>query len=323
MVDTFSASNGTGAVAFTDSVGSLSLGNITSGPLSIAAAGPVSINQTTVSATGNAVITTQAGGGLQITGPQPGGLLQSSTQVNLSGVQGTIALINGGLIVAPTIVGNGKRIYVGGSGGTVATTPELNAAVAAVNSLPAISGSAYEIIVTANMSLTQTLTFNRPVDLHGTSANIVLSGSPAVVNGLVVNAGASGSRISSLAFSGFSGTGIQFNAAQRTSLTGVSVTGTTTGTGTGLLITGNSTGTVVYGSIFANNPYGIKIVSATGATIGGTVASQRNSISGAARAGVFASGYCTNSSVVKTVFVNVPTANKYNVSGSRYLTVIQ
>jgi len=267
------------------------------------------------------VITTQAGGGLQITRPQPGGLLQRTTQVNLSGVQGTIALINGGLIVAPTIIGNGKNIYVGGSGGTVATTPELNAAVAAVNSLPAISGSAYEIFVTASMSLTQTLTFNRPVDLHGTSANIVLSGSPAVINGLVVNTGASGSRISSLAFSGFSGTGIQFNAAQRASLTGVSVTGTTTGTGAGLLITGNSTGTVVYGSVFANNPYGIQIVSATGATIGGTVAGQRNSISAAARAGVFASGFCTGSSVIRTLFATTPVP--YNTGSSRNLRVVQ
>jgi hypothetical protein len=321
VVDTFSASNGTGAVSFTDSAGSLALGNVTSGPLTIAAAGPVSINQTTVSASGNAVITTQAGGGLQITGPQPGGLLQSTTQVNLSGVQGTIALINGGLIVAPTIVGNGKNISVGGSGGTVATTPELNAAVAAVNSLPAISGSAYEIIVTANMSLTQTLTFNRPVDLRGTSADIVLSGSPAVINGLTVNAGASGSRISNLAFSGFSGTGIQFNAAQRASLTGVRVTGTTAGTGAGLVITGNSTGTIVRGNVFANNPFGIRILSATGATIGGTVAGQRNSISGAARAGVFASGFCTNSSVIKTAFTTTPVP--YNIGSSRNLRVVQ
>ena len=274
-----------------------------------------------MNASGNVVITTPAGGGLQIIGPQPGGLLQSSTQVNLSGVQGTIALINGGLIVAPTIIGNGQNILVGGSGGTVATTAELNAAVAAVNSLPAISGSAYEIIVTANMALTQTLTFNRPVALHGTSANIVLIGSPAVVNGLVVNAGASGSKISNLAFSGFSGTGIQFNAAQRSSLTGVKVTGTTTGTGTGFLITGNSTGTVVQGNVIANNPYGIQIISATGATIGGTLAGQRNSISAAARAGVFASGFCTGSSVIKTLFTTTPVP--YNIGSSRNLRVVQ
>ena len=321
MVDTFSASNGAGAVSFTDSAGALSLGNITSGPLSIVAAGPISINQTTVSASGDVVLTTQAGGGLQINGPQPGGLLQSSTQVNLSGVQGTIALIDGGLIVAPSIIGNGQNILIGGSGGTVATTPELNAAIAAVNSLPAISGSAYEIIVTASMSLTQTLTVNRPVNLRGTSTNIVLSGSPAVVNGLTVNAGASGSRISNLAFSGFSGTGIQFNAAQRSSLTGVRVTGTTTGTGTGFLITGSSTGTVVHGNVFANNPFGIKIVSATGATIGGTVAGHRNSISGAARAGVFASGFCTGSSVIRTIFSATPV--RYNTGSSRNLRVVQ
>ena len=321
VVDSFAASNAAGAVSFADTVDSLSLGDITSGPLSIAAAGPVDIAQTTVIATGNVVITTQSGGGLNIVGPQPGGLLQSSTQIDLSGVQGPIALINNGQIIAPTIIGNGQNILAGGN---VTTTDELNSAVAAVNSLPAITGSLYEILVAASLALSQTLVINRPVSLQGTSSAIVLSGSPAVTNGLIVNTGASGSRIANLAFSGFSGTGIQLAAARRVSVSGIKVTGTGTGTGTGLLINGTSTGTTVQGSTFTNNPFGIKLISATGATVGGTLAAHRNTISGAARAGVFASGFCTGSSVIRTVFPRTPTTRvQYNIRSSRNLRVVR
>ena len=320
-VSSFASSNDAGSVAFRDSAGDLSLGTITSGSLSIAAAGPVSINQTTVNATGNIVITTQGGGGLSVVGPQPGGLLQSATQINLAGVQGPIALVNDGQIIAPTIIGNGQNILVGGN---VTTTDGLNAAVVTVNSLPAITGSTYEIVVAANLSLSQTLIFNRPVYLRGTSASITLSGSPVVTNGLVLNEAASGSRISSLAFRGFSGTGIQLNSAQRVAISGITVVGTGTGTGTGLALTGTSIGTTVLGSTFANNPFGIRLTSATGATIGGRLAGQRNTISGAARAGVFASGFCTGSSVIKTAFPRSPaTPVQYNLRSSRNLRVVR
>jgi hypothetical protein len=247
--------------------------------------------------------------------------LQSATLINLAGVQGPIALVNDGQIIAPTIIGNGQNVLVGGN---VTTTDGLNAAVVTVNSLPAITGSTYEIVVAANLSLSQTLIFNRPVYLRGTSASITLSGSPVVTNGLVLNEAASGSRISSLAFRGFSGTGIQLNSAQRVAISGITVVGTGTGTGTGLALTGTSIGTTVLGSTFANNPFGIRLTSATGATIGGRLAGQRNTISGAARAGVFASGFCTGSSVIKTAFPRSPaTPVQYNLRSSRNLRVVR
>ena len=320
-VNTFAASNGMGSVAFTDAAGSLALGAITSGPLSITAAGAVSINQTTVIATGDVVITTAAGGGLAVIGPQPGGLLQSATQINLAGVQGAVALVNGGQIVAPSIIGNGQSISVGG---TITTTSELDAAVAAVNTLPVIGGSPYEIIVGANLTLDQTLTFSRPVSIHGNNGVFTLAAGTGVTNGLAITSNAAGSRIASLAFSGFSGTGIQVNAARNVTITGVTVIGTRTGTGTGLEIIGASNGTKVQGSTFTNNPYGVKLTSATGVTFGGTVAGQRNTISGAARAGVFATGLCTGSSVIKTVFPRTPaTPIPYNTRSSRNLRVVR
>jgi hypothetical protein len=90
------------------------------------------------------------------------------------------------------------------------------------------------------------------------------------------------------------------------------------------MINGVSNGTTVQGSTFTNNPFGIRLNSATGATIGGTLASQRNTISGSIRAGVFASGLCTRSSVIRTIFPRTPaTPIQYNLRGSRNLRVVK
>jgi hypothetical protein len=61
--------------------------------------------------------------------------------------------------------------------------------------------------------------------------------------------------------------------------------------------------------------------SATGVTIGGTAAGQPNRIVSSARAGVFATGFCTGSSVIRTSFVNTPV--RYNTRGSRNLRIVQ
>ena len=270
-------------------------------------------------ATGNATITTSSGG-LDVIG-QPNGLLQSTATLDLQGVKGPIALINGGQISGKPILGNGQGIRVGNN---VTTASQLNQAVATVNALSPVSGSVYEIVVAGSMQLTQTLTINRPVLLRGTSTAIVLSGSPAVTQGLILGSdgvgSASGSQISSLAFSGFGGIGIQLNAVPRVAINGVIVTGTGKGTGAGLSITGNSAGTTVQGSTFASNPYGIQLLSATGATIGGTAAGQQNRVTAAAKAGVFASGFCTGTSVIKTVFLQTPTP--YNVRAARNIRIV-
>ena len=318
-VTSFATTNIGGNVFFKDTVGPLTLGTITSGPLSISAAGAVTVDRSQVVATGNATITTSSGG-LDVIG-QPNGLLQSTATLDLQGVKGPIALINGGQISGKPILGNGQGIRVGNN---VTTASQLNQAVATVNALSPVSGSVYEIVVAGSMQLTQTLTINRPVLLRGTSTAIVLSGSPAVTQGLILGSdgvgSASGSQISSLAFSGFGGIGIQLNAVPRVAINGVIVTGTGKGTGAGLSITGNSAGTTVQGSTFASNPYGIQLLSATGATIGGTAAGQQNRVTAAAKAGVFASGFCTGTSVIKTVFLQTPTP--YNVRAARNIRIV-
>ena len=113
-----------------------------------------------------------------------------------------------------------------------------------------------------------------------------------------------------------SGTGITFGiAGQGNVLTG------NASTTAGIYITGTSTGTTVRGNAVSQATSGISIVSATGATIGGTGSGQFNSVAFATN-GVFGTGTCTGSSVIKTAFgSNVTT--KYNTSGARGLTIVQ
>ena len=308
----FSSSNGVGGITLRDSSGDLTLDTITSGPLTVVAAGKVLANQVRV--TGAATITTANGGGLDV-GPLANGRLTSTGQLDLRGVQGQVRLINGGQISgSPVLVNSNYTINVGG---VITTTDQLNQAVATVNTLPTIVGSTYEILVGANLVLSQTIVANRPMTLRGTSAAITLNGSATAATGMTVNAGGSGSRITSLAFSGFSGTGVQLNAAQNVAVSGVTVNYS----GYGLSVTGTSTGSTVRGSTFNSCPNAIVLSSATGVTIGGTAAGQPNRIVSSARAGVFATGFCTGSSVIKTSFASTPVP--YNTGSSRNLRIVQ
>jgi hypothetical protein len=312
VLGSFSSSNGAGSITLRDTAGDLTLNTITSGPLSVVAAGKVLANQ--VHVTGNATITTSNGGGLDV-GPLANGLLKSTGQLDLRGVQGQVRLINGGQISgSPILVNSTNPINVGG---LITTTPQLNQAVATVNTLPTIVGSTYEIVVGANLVLTQTIVATRPMTLRGTSAAITLSGSATAPTGISIGAGGSGSRVTSLAFSGFTSTGIQLSNAQNVAVSGVTVNYS----GYGLSVAGTSTGSTVRGSTFNFCPNAIVLSSATGVTIGGTAAGQPNRIVSSARAGVFATGFCTGSSVIKTSFVNTPV--RYNTGSSRNLRIVQ
>ena len=299
-LDGLAISNGGRLVSYADSN---NIGITTAGTLSVG----------TVKAAGLMTITTSNGGGVDV-GPQANGLLQAGSTLDLRGVQGSIGIRNGGRIVGnPTLLPPGKGIQVGGA---ITNPADLNTAVATINSLPIIPGANYEIVVAASMTLTQQLSVSRPVTFHGTSQSIVLSGSPSVVNGLVLDSGASGSVIRDLAFSTFSGDAIRLTSVASTSITGIRVSNS----GNGLAISGTSANTVVQGNTFDLNQTGVSLVSATGALIGGMNAGQGNVISNAVRQGVFASGFCNGSQVVKNSFPG--TATPYNVSASRNLTII-
>ena len=299
-LDGLAISNGGRLVSYTDS-----------NNIAITTAGTLSVG--TVKAAGLMTVTTSNGGSVDV-GPQGSALLQAGSTLDLRGVQGSIGIRNGGRIVGnPTLLPPGKGIQVGGA---ITNPADLNTAVATINSLPVIPGANYEILVAASMTLTQQLVMSRPVTFRGTSQSIVLSGSPSVVNGLLLDSGASGSLIRDLAFSSFSGDAIRLTSVASTSITGIRVSNS----GNGLAISGTSANTVAQGNTFDRNQTGVSLVSATGALIGGMNAGQGNVISNAVRQGVFASGFCNGSQVVKNSFPG--TATPYNVSASRNLTII-
>ena len=107
---------------------------------------------------------------------------------------------------------------------------------------------------------------------------------------------------------------------------GNTFTGGTGGAGTrgasttGILISGTSAGTIVKGNSFASYPTAISLVAATGVTVGGT-SPDHNTVLNASVAGVYATGYCTGSSVIKTTFSGVAAAKQYVVSTSRNLVI--
>jgi len=95
----------------------------------------------------------------------------------------------------------------------------------------------------------------------------------------------------------------------------------------GMTATSTSTGTKVFGNQFiGNSRYGISLAAATGLQIGSsTDLSLQNMISGGTNTtiGVFASGFCTGSSVNKMRFASNFTGTKYSVAQSRNLIVVQ
>jgi parallel beta-helix repeat protein len=201
-------------------------------------------------------------------------------------------------------------------GGSVQTTTALNQAVAAINSLPAIAGAIYQLTVGANLTLSQPLVFNRGVAMSG--PGFTLTGSAAAPNGVVLNSGASGSRVTNLAFAGFTGSAITVDNAQNVTVSGVTVNNSNTG----ISLTGSLDGTRIQGNTFNANGYALQLTTAQRALIGGSAVDQRNTIAGATRAGLFARGFCTGTQVIGTVFTASPrTRTRFNVRSSRNLRI--
>ena len=230
----------------------------------------------------------------------------------------------GGLVVRNAPIDAQTLIVIDSSGGQVPSGPisvasgeALIGAIDVVNSLP-VTGTVYEIIVTAPVTLSRTLTFTNAIALSGSGAGIVIDGGGSVAQGVVLGSTASGSRISNLAFANFTGKAVTVNGAQNVSIQGLTVANSATG----LLINGIVTGTTVQGSTFRNVQTGIQLTGAQRATIGGTASSQRNRIEGAARAGVLATGFCTGTKIIGTTFsANPRTRTQFDVRSSRGLRI--
>jgi hypothetical protein len=114
-----------------------------------------------------------------------------------------------------------------------------------------------------------------------------------VTNGLVLTSGASGSTVRDIAFSNFTGT-----AVRATSLSGLTISGINV----------------------LNSGTGVSLSSVTNSLVGGTGAGQGNTFTNNSREGIFATGVCLNTQLVKNSFPG--TTTKYNLSSSRGITVV-
>jgi hypothetical protein len=169
----------------------------------------------------------------------------------------------------------------------IKTPAELASVVAAVNKLPTpAAGLTYDIVIGASMTLTQTLTVNRPVTFRGTSTSIVLSGSPSVTDGLALTSGAGGSKVRDITFSNFSGNGIKATSPSGLTITGIKVM---------------NSGTGIYLSAVQNS------------LIGGTAPGAGNVLQNCSREGIYSTGICIGTQLVKNTFPG--TTTKINGDG--------
>jgi len=310
--------------------GSIALGNAGNSVGAFSASAPHSGgNVQFVNASGFAVVapgvqagTAAAGDGFVTLTARTGGL---SVSALIDAPGDVVELRAPGGLVTTTVTPNAQTlIIIDSSGGGVPSGPieagnteALIGAIDIINSLP-VTGAVYQIIVTAPLTLNQTLTFSNSIALSGNVAGIVIDGAGGLADAVVIGPAASGSRISNLGFANFTGAAVTVNGAQNVTLQGLTVTGSTTG----VLLNGIVEGTTVQGSTFRNVQTGIQLTGAQRATIGGTATSQRNRIEGASRAGVLATGFCTGTRIIGTTFTANPrTRTQFNVRSSRGLRI--
>lgn len=229
-----------------------------------------------------------------------------------------------GLVVRNSTIDAQTIIIIDSSGAQVPSGPisvasgdALIGAIDVVNSLP-VTGTVYEIIVTAPVTLGRTLTFTNAIALSSSGAGIVIDGGGTLAQGVVIGSAANGSRVTNLAFANFTGAAVSVNGAQNVAIQGLTVTDSATG----LLVNGIVSGTTVQGSTFRNVQVGMQLTGAQRATIGGTATAQRNRIEGATRAGVLATGFCTGTRITGTTFTVSPrTRIQFDVRSSRGLRI--
>jgi hypothetical protein len=225
--------------------------------------------------------------------------------------------------------------FVAASGTTISLTqalPVIQAPITFAGSGVTITGSAvapvgFQLVAAAARSTISGITFQNfstaAIVLNAVQ-NATISGVTILGSGIGVAAtgNLAGTRVVGSTFTN-NGIGARLTTATNFAFGAIGAGNRLTGTvnGSGLVVGGVSTGTTVRANTFAGYGYGMQISAATGIAIGSTAAGAANTISSAAKAGVFASGVCTGSSVVKTAITS--TATPYNVGAARGLTVVR
>jgi len=216
-------------------------------------------------------ITLAVGGDLFVGPPvTPTPLLQSGTQIDLTGVTGKTILANGGRIIAP----GGVTLQPGESVSIPVTDgASLAAAIGSANASSIPLG--FLIPNDTTISLTAALpVVTKPITIAATGVTFVGSG---VAFGLQLNGGSNGSLIRGVTFQGFTSAGVSLTGTRNTVIDQV----TFVGNRNGLVATGDLTGTSVTNSTFTNNTFGASLTSARNLAFGGIGAG--NTISSTSR----------------------------------------
>jgi hypothetical protein len=231
----------------------------------------------------------------------------------------------GRVVIGPAAIVNVQTLIKEDSTGTIVEgaflvndRAGLLAAVDRINALPN-TGTPYEIILTASFTLDRTIAINNAVDLNtGGATGVVIDGGDVTAEGLALGPAASNSSISGVAFANFTGAAVSIDSAQNVSVRGITVSDSETG----IRLAGDLTGTTVQGSTFRGVVVGMRLDEAKYAILGGSATEDRNRIEGARQFGVYATGLCTGSRLVRTTFTLSPgTRRRYNLRGSRNVRI--
>jgi len=270
-------------------------------------------------------------------------LVTSSADSGAGSVRDRITQINagGGVYNSTILVTSSKFVNLSTPLPTMTVQMNVNGNNLLTLDGTSLASTAFGFQITSTSSTTSTISgvtfqkFGGPaIDLGG-ARNISISGVTVTDSGLGFRAtgNLSGTGVFGSTFTNNVIGGQLANA--RNLLVGVNPVGNvlqgntfTGGTGfrgastTGISISGTTTGTIVKANTFTGYPIAIYLAAATNATIGGPGVGEGNTISFAKTAGVYASGFCTGSQVIKTVFGSgVAAANQYVISTSRNLVI--
>ena len=180
------------------------------------------------------------------------------------------------------------------------TRPRLTDALTRINDandLPTLPNAPYEIVVSKDVTLVDTITVNRPMTIRGVADSVSIFGSDSIASGIVLSPSASGSTIKDLTFANFAGVALTLDNVTDTIVENISfING-----GTGILAKGILTNTVARGNVFENLGKGLELDHTSAFTFGGNTIGEPNEIK-TSTFGVYGNGELENTKLVNTVF---------------------
>ena len=234
------------------------------------------------------------------------GVAKSSTEIDLRNVDGDVRLINGGIITAPSVLlREGAAIGIGAPAENSTSVEDAIARINDPDDLPSLPNAPYEIVVSKDITLANTITLNSPVTIRGATDDVSMFGSDTVASGIVLSPNASGSSIRDLTFANFAGTALTLDNVTNT----VVENNTFVNGGTGVLAKGTLTDTVARGNVFESLGRGLDLDQASAFTFGGSTIGEPNEMKDTTL-GLYADGDLVGTKLLKTKFAHDMASHK-------------